>query len=83
MMVDWIEKEVEASILEIDPCFIDPLKRLSRILNFEQLSFSRRYGAVCLIYIATRSFHDWKYRATIIVEHGVTNLPSIKCDIKI
>ena len=58
MMVDWIEKEVEASILEIDPCFIDPLKRLSRILKFEQLSFSRCYGAVCLIYIATGLFND-------------------------
>ena len=57
-MVDWIEKEEEASILEIDPCFIDPLKRLSRILNFEQLSFSRRYGAVCIMYIATGSFKD-------------------------
>ena len=57
-MVDWIEKEVEASIFEIDPCFIDPLKRLSRILNFEQLSFSRRYGAVCIMYIATGSFKD-------------------------
>ena len=73
-MVDWIEKEVEASIFEIDPCFIDPLKRLSRILNFEQLSFSRRYGAVCIMYIATGSFKDWKYRATIVVERGVTNL---------
>ena len=73
-MVDWIEKEVEVPILEIDPCFIDPLKRLSRILNFEQLSFSRRYGAVCIMYIATGSFKYWKYRATIVVEHGVTNL---------
>ena len=32
------------SIMEIDPCFIDPLKRLSRILKFEQLSFSRCYS---------------------------------------
>ena len=46
------------SIMEIDPCFIDPLKRLSRILKFEQLSFSRCYGAVCLMYIATGFFND-------------------------
>ena len=58
------------SIMEIDSCFIDPLKRLSRILKFEQLSFSRCYGAVCLMYIATGFFNDWKYRATTVVEHG-------------
>ena len=32
-MVARIEKEVEASIMEIDPCFIDPLQRFRFILN--------------------------------------------------
>ena len=82
-MVDWIEKEVEASILEIDPCFIDPLKRLSRILNFEQLSFSRRYGAVCIMYIATGSFKDWKCHDRCRTWSYKFTWPSIKCDIKI
>ena len=38
MMVVWIEKEVEASIMEIGPCFIDPLQRFcfkSDFIQFE------------------------------------------------
>ena len=59
-MVAWIEKEVEASIMEIDPCFIGSLQRVCfkfdfrrPILNCEKLSLSCCHEAVCLMYIAT------------------------------
>ena len=61
--------------LSVTTCLLSV--RLSRILNCEQLSLSCRYGAVCLLYIATSSFIDWKCRATIVVEHGVTNLTKL------
>ena len=54
-MVVWIEKEVEASIMEIGPCFIDLLQCFCFKFDFLQfwtvkkLSFSCRYGAVCLM----------------------------------
>ena len=54
-MVAWIEKEVEASIMEIGPRFIDPLQRFCFKFDFFQfwtvkkLSFCCRYGAVCLL----------------------------------
>lgn len=87
-MVAWIEKEVEASIVGIDPSFIYLLQRVCFKFDFLEFWTVNSFHLVVdmelyVMYIATSSFTDWKCRATIVVEHSITNLPSIKCDIEI
>ena len=84
MIVAWIENEVQASNIEIDPYFIDSLQHVSFKFDFLQFWTVKSIHIVVAMYIVKASFIDhWKCLATIVVEHSVTNLSSIKCYIKI
>ena len=61
-MVAWIEKEVEASIMEIDPCFIDPLQRFRFILNVKLIQqFTFRQLRILIENVVQRSLSNMEW----------------------
>ena len=58
-MVVWIEKEVEASIMEIGPCFIDLLQCFCFKFDFLQFWTVKNFHLVVAmeLYVSCRSRH--------------------------